>query len=109
MPTHVSSLKKIKIAQITLIYLCIFASLSLTVTIYNQTNRLDPQIITLDNYINKQIHEYKTNIWKQHHDKTDYKHNPHSLWAPWQNYATKNYLHNKTEAFTLELKQPSLI
>ena len=46
--------------------------------IYKQ-NRSDPQIITLNNHINKQIHEHKTNTWKQHLDKIDHKHNPHSL------------------------------
>ena len=44
-------------------------------------NRSDPQIITLNNHINKQIHDDKTNTWKQHLDKIDRKHNPHSLWA----------------------------
>ena len=44
-------------------------------------NRPDPQIITLNNHINKQIHEHKTNTWKQHLDKIDRKHNPHSLWG----------------------------
>ena len=46
-----------------------------------QQSRLDPQIITLNNYINKQIHEHKTNTWKQHLDKIDHKPNSHSLWA----------------------------
>ena len=66
-------------------------------------------MITLNNHINKQIHEHKTNTWKQHRDKIDHKHNPHSLWGTAkQSYPTKNHLHNKTEAFALELKQPSL-
>ena len=42
-------------------------------------NRSNLQIITLNNHINKQIHENKTNPWKQHVDKIDHKHNPHSL------------------------------
>ena len=44
-------------------------------------SRSDPQIITLNNHINKQIHEHKTSTWKQHLDKIDHKHNPHSLWG----------------------------
>ena len=44
-------------------------------------NRSDSQIISLNNHINKQIHEHKTNIWKQHLDKIDHKHNPHFLWG----------------------------
>ena len=44
-------------------------------------NRSDPRIITLNNYINKQIHEHKTNTWKQHFDKIDHKQNPHSMWG----------------------------
>ena len=38
-------------------------------------------MITLNNHINKQIHEHKTNTWKQHLDKIDHKHNPNSLWS----------------------------
>ena len=44
-------------------------------------NRSDPQIITLNNHINKQIHEHKTNIRKQHLYKIDHKLNPHFLWG----------------------------
>ena len=47
----------------------------------HKQNRLDPQIITLNNHINKQIHKHKTNTWKQHLDKIDHKHNPHSQWG----------------------------
>ena len=39
------------------------------------------QIITLDNHIKKERYEHKTNTWKQHLDKIDHKHNPHSLWG----------------------------
>ena len=77
------SLKEIGTAQIILISLCISASLFIT-TILNHThkqNRSYPQIITLNNHINKQIHEHKTNTWKQHLDKIDHKHNPHFLWG----------------------------
>ena len=42
-------------------------------------NRSDPQIITLNNHINKQIHEHKTNTRKHHLDKFDHKHNLHYL------------------------------
>ena len=35
----------------------------------HKQNRSDPQIITLDNHINKQIHEQKTVTWKQHWTK----------------------------------------
>ena len=45
----------------------------------HKQNRPDPQIITLNNHINKQIHKHKTNTWKQHLDKIDHKHNPHTL------------------------------
>ena len=34
----------------------------------HKQNQSDPQIITLNNHINKQIHEHKTNTWKQHLD-----------------------------------------
>ena len=44
-------------------------------------NRSDPQIITLNNHINIQIHEHKTNTWKQHLDKIYHKHNLHSPWG----------------------------
>ena len=27
------------------------------------------------------MYEHKTNIWKQHLDKIDHKHNPHSMWG----------------------------
>ena len=46
-----------------------------------QQNRSDLPIFTLNNHINKQIHEHKTNTWKQHLDKIDHKHNLHSLWG----------------------------
>ena len=70
-------------------------------------NRSDPQIITLNNNINKQIHEHKTNTWKQHLDKIDHKHNPHSLWGT-SSKAIKQKNIYTTEAFASELKQPSL-
>ena len=41
----------------------------------HKQNRSGPQIITLNNYIKKQIHGHKTNTWKQHFDKIDHKHN----------------------------------
>ena len=68
MLTDSSFLKKITTAQITLIYPCILANLSITITIF--TNKTDQtHIITLNNHISKQIHEHKTNSWKQHLDK----------------------------------------
>ena len=44
-------------------------------------NKSDPQIITLNNYINKQTHEHKANTWKQLLNKIDHKNNPYSLWG----------------------------
>ena len=54
-------------------------------------SRSDPQIIILNNHIDKQIHEHKTNTLKQHLDKIDHKHNPHYLWG------TIAKLSNKTQ------------
>ena len=52
-------------------------------------NRSDTQNITLNIHINKQIHEHKTNTWKQHLDKI----NPNTIHTPCgalqQNYPTK--------------------
>ena len=79
MLTDSSSLKEIATAEITLTYPCI--STTLSIIIICKQNRSDPQIITLSNHINKQIHEQKTNSWKQHLDKIDHKHDPHSLWG----------------------------
>ena len=31
--------------------------------------------------MSKQIHEHKTNTWKQHLDNIDYIHNTHFLWG----------------------------
>ena len=61
-------------------------------------NRSDPHIITFNNHINKQIHEHKTNTWKQYLDKIDHKHNPHSLWG------TIAKLSNKKPHYTTEQK-----
>ena len=37
----------------------------------------DSQSIT----VNKQMHEHKTNTWKQHLDEIGHRHHPHSLWG----------------------------
>ena len=87
MLTDSLSLKENITAQITLTCPCISSSF-ITVTIRIQ-NRSDPQIITLKNHINEQIHEHRTNTWKQHFDKIDHKHNPHSLWGTIANLCNK--------------------
>ena len=45
-------------------------------------NKSDPQIITLNNHINKQIHEHKTNTRKEYLDKIDHNHNRPSCGTP---------------------------
>ena len=47
----------------------------------HKQNKSNPKTFTLNNHINKQIHEHKTNTWKKHLDKIDHKHNSHSLWC----------------------------
>ena len=63
-----------------MIYLTLASSFK-TITTFER-NRSDPPIITLNNQINKQINENKTNTpSKQHFDKIDHKYNPHSGWG----------------------------
>ena len=71
----------------------------------HKQNRSDPQIMTLNNQKNKQIYEHKTNIWKQNLYKIDHKHCLPSFWGTIAKLSNKKHLHNKTEAFTPELKQ----
>ena len=66
-------------------------------------NRSDPQIIIVKNHINKQIHEHKTNTWKQYLDKIDHQHNPHSLWGIIAKLSNNKPPTQKTKAFTLKL------
>ena len=80
MPTDFSSLKKIITAQITLTYPCIFASLSIITTIFaNKTDQTHKSSLLTITETNK--YEHKTNVWKQHLDKSDHKYNLHSLWG----------------------------
>ena len=56
----------------------------------SKQNKLEPQIITLNNHINKQIHKHKTNTWKQHLDKIGHKHNQHCVWDTMAKLSHKN-------------------
>ena len=61
----------------------------------HKQNGSEQQIITLNNYINKQIHEHKANTWK----KIDLEHNLHSLWGTIAKLSNKQQLtqQNRTE------------
>ena len=80
MPTDFSSLKEIITPQITFLLLHIRKFIHHCNHTRKQ-NRSESQMITFNNHINRQIHEHKTNTWKQHLDKIDHKYNPHSLWG----------------------------
>ena len=70
----------------------------------HKQNRSDPQIITLNNHINKQIHKHKTNAWKQHLDKIDHKHNPHSLWGTIAKLSNKKQLTKQNRSIHFKAK-----
>ena len=62
-------LKEITTIQITLTYPCIFASLSIKkIRFPNKIDQVHKSLL-LNNHINKQIHEPKTNTWKQDLDQ----------------------------------------
>ena len=45
------------------------------------------------------MHEHKTNSWKQHLDKIDDKHNPHSLWGTMAKLSNKKQLAQQNRSF----------
>ena len=58
----------------------------------------------LNNHINKQIQEHKTNTWKQHLDKIEHKHNLHSLWGTIAKLSNKKLLTQQNKSIHFETK-----
>ena len=93
-----SSLKEITTAQITLThqYVCFIFT--------NKTDQTHKSLLLTITFINKKIHEHKTNIWKPHLDKIDHKHNPHSLWGTIAKLSNKKQPTQQNRSICFEIK-----
>ena len=68
------------------------------------TNKSDSQIFVLHRFIKKEIHEHKTNTWKQHLDKSDHKHNPQSRWGTIAKLSNKKLLTQQNTSICFRTK-----